>query len=373
MPPTSAAGKALSRVLVPVLLAAVPLQAGTIRDDRLDGQYTALANQQAFAAVGQFDWWERGRSYLASGTLINNQWVLTAAHVVSGIKPGNIGTMTFTVGGQSYHVSEAYVHAGWNKDVGNGNDIGLVRLSSVAAGITPAYLYSGTDESQKLATVVGYGVTGTGLTGATLPSGTKRAGTNVTALGSVLNGISWTGGGNDNMLVADFDQPGPTGDPTTDLAVPTDLEYCGAPGDSGGSWFIQRNGLEYLAGVTSFLCSYPGNPQDAMYGDIFGSTRVSSYLSWVRQHTTYDLSVPGDANIDGRVDYLDLGVLASNYRLEGKSWPEADFNGDTLVDYLDLGLLASNYRFGTGAGPVPEPASLSLLALGVLAATRRAG
>ena len=79
-----------------------------------------------------------------------------------------------------------------------------------------------------------------------------------------------------------------------DLSVPTDLEYCAAPGDSGGGWFINKNGQYILAGVTSFLAQNPINLNypDSRYYDVFSATRVSSYLNWIGQYTTYSTSAP---------------------------------------------------------------------------------
>jgi len=53
--------------------------------------------------------------------------------------------------------------------------------------------------------------------------------------------------------------------------------------------------------------------------------------------------LPGDANGDGKVDVVDLGIVATSYGKTGKSWSQGDFNGDTKVDVVDLGILASNY------------------------------
>ena len=113
-------------------------------------------------------------------------------------------------------------------------------------------------------------------------------------------------------------------------------------------------------------------------------------LAW--QSLTPILS--GDANTDGAVDVGDLGILGANYgSTSGKAWVSADFTGDGIVDVGDLGVLGANYGLtlaaggyaataaqltalsggaGIGSSAIPEPTTLSLLALGLLALRRRA-
>lgn len=79
------------------------------------------------------------------------------------------------------------------------------------------------------------------------------------------------------------------------------------------------------------------------------------------------LDSPGDANLDGKVDASDLGVLGLNWLGTG-AWSKGDFNFDGQINVLDSYQLATHW--GNGVIPplstalVPEPSGvLSLLVL----------
>ena len=61
----------------------------------------------------------------------------------------------------------------------------------------------------------------------------------------------------------------------------------------------------------------------------------------------------GDANLDGRVDAVDLNTVGLNWRGQGTSWVGGDFNGDGITDAADLNTLALNWRKGTLVAAAP--------------------
>jgi len=239
--------------------------AGIIRDDVDDSLYTTLATDELYSGVGKM--LINGRA-TCSGTMINSTWILTAAHCVAG----TVSNINFTVGGSTYFADNWIVHEDWgnNADL-PASDIALVELSSQVMGVTFAELYTGSSEGT-IGTNVGFGATGTGLTGITQSAGTKRAGTNM---------IDFTDT-TETILLQDFDQPGDPSKSTMGDPTPLAMEYLIASGDSGGGLFINEAGTTYLAGVHSFVMNLdPEGDVNFMYGEISGSTRVSSFANWI--------------------------------------------------------------------------------------------
>jgi regulation of enolase protein 1 (concanavalin A-like superfamily) len=59
------------------------------------------------------------------------------------------------------------------------------------------------------------------------------------------------------------------------------------------------------------------------------------------------LPVPGDANVDGKVDAFDLNILAAHWQLTGSGGPMiGDFNNDGAVDAFDLNIIAAHWQEG---------------------------
>jgi len=87
-------------------------------------------------------------------------------------------------------------------------------------------------------------------------------------------------------------------------------------------------------------------------------------------------AMPGDANTNGFVDDDDLAILLANWEQDAgtiTTWALGDFTADTNVDDDDLAVLLANWTGPPppGGAAAPEPATLSLLALGGLAVMRR--
>jgi len=275
------------------------------RDDVDDSQYINLANQPQFAAVGKVF----TSTSAGSGTVIaNGWWVLTAAHVVAGAP---LSSISFQIGAFTYTAQNVFIHPSYPGGPLPTADIALIELNAPVAGVTPAQIYTGTNEIGKQGHSVGYGLTGTGITGYISNTyGTKRAMRNIIDLIIFPNG---TISPNGTILLSDFDSPGDAYNSlgSGSSATPLDLEGMGAPGDSGGPVFIEEGGIWYIAGVHSFLADFgppTGNGQaDARYGDILGSTRVSSYAGWINS------VVPEPASMTALAIGL-IGLLARRRR-----------------------------------------------------------
>jgi hypothetical protein len=243
-----------------------PAEGVTIRDDQADSDYLALGALADFAAVGTF-----AGGLTGSGILIAPDWVLTAAHLFLGASSG-----TFTINGSAYTSTQLITMPGWNNNVYNGYDFGLVHLSSAVAAVPPAMLYPGTSEFGQVGTFVGNGFTGTGLTGYNVALGNQKR--------AFQNMIDGDFGLPSRVYAADFDSPHTPSASGFGSVYPLLLEGCVTPGDSGGGVFIQQGSQYYLAGVISTVGSLDGTA-NGNYSDASGFGRMSVALPWINSTT----------------------------------------------------------------------------------------
>lgn len=336
--------------LIALGLAAAPaaVRAGTIRDDRDPQLYLNLGAAPQYASVGKFDLtkWEPG--YSASGTLVDDNWVLTAAHAIEGTASGQ-----FTVGGRTYGVSRWITHPKWDSALRRGYDLALVKLDGTVTDVAAARLYTGKREANAVATFVGFGRTGTGAGGNTAFDGLKRAGHN-TIDGTIgpeqwpLNPTFRRLTKNSRSFLVDFDNPAKPSDNQIGLPTPLDTEFLISLGDSGGGAFVDFGKGPQLAGVHSFAEVLDGI-DDSDYGDVTGHVRVSAHAKWIR-------------NTIRREDKISAAALRQALR-------SAD--GRARVLSPEVAAAYPGPHDSPVATIVPEPGSALLVTLGAILTLRR--
>jgi hypothetical protein len=143
-----------------------------------------------------------------------------------------------------------------------------------------------------------------------------------------------------------------------------------ATGYASGSW--NGNGIFSTTAQTSGGKTAIGYATASSIGvGSFAGQSVNPTDTLIR-YTYY-----GDANLDGKVNLLDLNALATNFGKTSKLWSDGDSNFDGTVNIQDFNALAGNFGATPIASPpalgalVPEPAMLGILGVSGLTLLRR--
>ncbi len=311
-------------------------------------------------------WDNVGLMSIGSGTYLGDGWVLAPYHVYQHdhtdgreVSPIDLDRRYYEIPGTARRIEYS---SGVNSDlimfrIDGRPDLALIEISNTAP-LSREVTIIATGRS-RVGDLVDFGDGNTGFR--TESTRAKRWGRNVTAGYATTQNSPW---GRASSIATYFDFPG-LGDDECQLVS----------GDSGGSLFVEGSSGEpwQLAGM-ALAVSMPGGytgpnvTRNAVYDNSSLYANLAAYRADI--DAIRRIPLPGDADWDGDVDGLDIGIFRATFGRTGPNL-QADFNGDNMVNLEDFAIIRTNLGRVSGNGisgsedlpvqVVPEPATIALL------------
>ena len=265
-------------------------------------------------------WWG---GHFCGGSLVREDWVVTAAHCVQGESASSIDVViglhnvNGTTGNRTVGVEQIIIHPQYSGNSLN-NDYALLLLDEPITDFEPIKLCTDTnhDEEPVMSTTMGWGATSSG-------------GSSSNFLLEVDVPIDDSCGNYSNSEI------------TNNMVCAGDSnggeDSC--QGDSGGPLIMTNSDGDYeLIGIVSwgYGCAEPNYP--GVY------SKIHSRLNWFFQYIgepeeDFVVELYGDVNFDGSLDITDV-ILLVNFVLGQTPTEEqgltADFNQDSIINILDV-------------------------------------
>jgi hypothetical protein len=145
---------------------------------------------------------------------------------------------------------------------------------------------------------------------------------------------------NDNDLIVNYASVSPVGD--WNGGAYGGIQGWLAQGYNGGAW-NGAHGIRTSAATPGLTGLSAAEAHEAL--NISGGATASWSGESVDANTVLvKFTYGGDANLDGKIDISDYGLIDSAVRIGGTGWFNGDFNLDGKIDITDYGIIDSNVR-----------------------------